>query len=171
MIVFTITSHFRTFAKKRHVQARRRLTMSSSRSLASSVPKRLGHGMIRRTMMSTMPRKATTAKKVRSSDFPTPQLLWWWNQKKTAGLVASAMSVATRVSRRHSFESAACVAMIGDWVTRFVGVPPAGGVAVALLVRVSSVIVLLTCTGDDLVQAVAQVRSDASFRHTSVRLR
>ena len=81
------------------------------------------------------------------------------------------MNVATRVSRRHSFESAACVAMIGDWVTRFVGVPPAGGVAVALLVRVSSVIVLLTCTGDDLVQAVAQVRSDASFRHTSVRLR
>ena len=64
----------------RHVQARRRFVMSSSRSRASSVPKRLGHGMTRRTRMSTSPRKATIAMNVTSSDLPMLQPLWWWNQ-------------------------------------------------------------------------------------------
>ena len=50
-------------------QARRRLTMSSSRASGSSLPNRLGHGMKRRTMMSISPRNAITAMNVQKSEY------------------------------------------------------------------------------------------------------
>jgi hypothetical protein len=70
-----------TRKKKRHVQARRRLTTSSSRSRFSSVPKRLGQGIRRRTIRSTKPRKPMTTPRVAPIDCQTPSPTWWWNQK------------------------------------------------------------------------------------------
>jgi hypothetical protein len=49
-------------------QARRRLTTSSSFSRFSSVPNRLGHGMKRRTPISTRPRVAMTMPNVAAID-------------------------------------------------------------------------------------------------------
>src|SRR5581483_9175264 len=83
---------------KRHVQARRRLTTSSSRRRASSVPKRLGHGIRRLITRSTTPRKPSTTSAASVIDPPT---LWpSWRKKKAAGLVRTATTVATRASRR-----------------------------------------------------------------------
>ena len=53
-----------TRSQKRQNQARRRLTMSSSRSCALSVAKRLGHGITRLNTRSRSRVKATTRKKV-----------------------------------------------------------------------------------------------------------
>ena len=69
-----------SFSQKRQVHARRRLVTSSSRRRASSVPKRLGQGMTRRTRMSTRPRNTITQSAVTTRDLPTLQPLWWWNQ-------------------------------------------------------------------------------------------
>ena len=52
-------------------------------------------------MMSIPPRKAITQKKVANSDHQVLQPTFWWNQKKTTGLVTSATAVAARISRRH----------------------------------------------------------------------
>ncbi len=74
--------------------------MSSCCRLCSA-PKRLGQGMILRTITSTRPRKATTAKNVTRIDHPRPQPSAWYKSRKNAGAVTSAMSVAARVSQRH----------------------------------------------------------------------
>ena len=100
---------------QRHVQARRRLTMSSSRSRASSVPKRLGHGMMRRTRRSTRPRKATTTKNVseqRLADAPAVVVV----EPVVDGRArrGSRSNVATRVSRRSSRESSLCDSLTSD---------------------------------------------------------
>ena len=71
------TNHF---TNQRQVQARRRLTMSSSRRRASSVPKRLGHGITLRTSEVDEAAEDTTTMKVTKSDLPTLQPSWWWNQ-------------------------------------------------------------------------------------------
>src|SRR5438445_5996806 len=87
-------------ATKRQVHDLRRLTMSSSRRRMSSVPKRLGQGITRRTSRSTSPRKPITTPAVAAIDQPTLKPSWLRNHMKAAGLVSSAISVATRVSRR-----------------------------------------------------------------------
>ena len=97
-----------SLSQKRQVQARRLFVMSSSRRRASSVPKRLGHGMTRRTRMSVSPRNTTIARNVTNSDLRTLQPSWWWSQKKTSGLVMIATKVAARVRRRSSLFRDAC---------------------------------------------------------------
>ncbi len=99
----TVMMLARKIAKRkneRHVHERRRLTMSSSRRRASSVPNRLGHGIIRRMTRSTTPRNAITKPNVRSSDLRALYPTWWWNQKYVPGLVSSATIVAIRLSLR-----------------------------------------------------------------------
>ena len=59
---------------------------------------------------------------VTSSDLVVFQPLWWWNQKKTSGLVISATKVAARVRRRSSLFSDAC-----DSVRSAVGVGTGDG--------------------------------------------
>ncbi len=56
------------------VQARRRLTTSSSRSRGSSVPKRLGQGIARRIRRSMTPRKAITTSGRREHRLPRREL-------------------------------------------------------------------------------------------------
>jgi hypothetical protein len=62
--VITMMKSLAMRSQKPHVQARRRLTMSSSRRRLSSVPKRLGQGIARRIRMSVTPRKTTQIRKV-----------------------------------------------------------------------------------------------------------
>ena len=89
MIVMKIAENVKNRNQKRQNHARRRLTTSSSRSSRLSVPKRLGHGMLRLKIRSTRPRKPITRKNVAISDSRMLQPCTWWNQKKTAGLVRS----------------------------------------------------------------------------------
>src|SRR6185437_11800676 len=112
--------------QKRHVQARRRLTTSSSRSRVSSVPKRLGQGMSRRMTRSTSPRKPITTPKVAAIEAPTPRCVLCRNQKYAAGLVRTAMKVATRASRR------SCEARTTDSSLERNSVLPVGSAAVAI---------------------------------------
>ena len=85
--------------QKRQNHARRRLTTSSSRSRASSVPNRLGHGMTRRRIRGRRgrgtPRRSTIVARI---DQPTPQPWCLWNQTNAAGLVRMATNVAARAS-------------------------------------------------------------------------
>ena len=60
VIITKSTKALRTRRKSQpQLHARRRLTTSSSRSFRSSVPKRLGHGIVWRVRMSIAPRNAT----------------------------------------------------------------------------------------------------------------
>src|SRR5262245_26870231 len=91
-------------ARRNHLvqyHARRRLTMSSSRALGSSVPKRLGQGMKRRRTMSMKPRNAITAMNVQKSAQPHETPTWFFSQRNTTGLVRTATAVAVLINRRH----------------------------------------------------------------------
>src|SRR5919197_3092320 len=85
---------------------RRRATTSSSFSCRSSIPKRLGHGMSRRTPRSTSPRKARTRPAAPRTDQYHDQPTCRWNQRYAAGLVRTATKVVARERRRHCEASA-----------------------------------------------------------------
>ena len=109
----------------RQYQTRRRLMTSSSRSSGPSWPKRVGHGIQRRTSTSTKPRKTITTTSVASSAQYQAQPSCSLNQTKSTGLVRTATTVAARVSRRHW--SASSIEGVGS-----AGVRPVSGSAVAI---------------------------------------
>jgi len=112
------TSHSSSLNHRRQNHTRLRATTSSSRS-ASSAPKRLGHGMKRRSTTSTRPRNAITSRNVPSSDQPTLHPCTWCSQTKAAGAVRTATTVATRVRRRHS--AASCSVPDRGWTSAGTG--------------------------------------------------
>ena len=106
-IVMIAARKIPTRNRNRHVQARRRLTTSSSRRRGSSVPKRLGHGMRRRMTRSRKPRKARTTSTVQAIDQPKLQPgLPGGRRSRRPGWRECATYVPTRASRRSCDASA-----------------------------------------------------------------
>jgi hypothetical protein len=71
------------------------------RSCWLSAPKRLGHGIRRRSERSSRPRIAITIATVPASDQSVLQPWYSLSQKKSAGLISAATNVAARVNRLH----------------------------------------------------------------------
>ena len=127
VIVIATTTMSAALNQKRQNQARRRPTMSSSRSSALSTPNRLGHGINFRKTRSANPRNTITIPRETNRAFQKLQPFCCVNQTTSAGAVITATTVATLVSRRHERASSCEASPVGSVA---IGEPPSSFIEV-----------------------------------------